>query len=366
MLQESFMKKLLAGALAVVAFCSCTRQSVKEQTRVITDHAGREIAVPHEITRIVITSPWPLPSYFCIFNSEAKKLVGIPPASMAAARYSLLPVVSPDILHASTSFLKGTEINSEELLKLNPDVVFYSSSNTAQYDQCSAAGIPAIGFEGSAPDGDVIATFEHRITLLGEVLGLGNKAKEIIDYAYAVHDEIESRIAAVSQREKPRALILYGYRNGKIETSGNNSFGQYWIDATGGENAAKEIQGFSEINMEQVYAWNPDIIYITNFTPYQPEDFYNNSIAGHDWSAVKAVREGKVYKFPLGMYRWFPPSSDTPLVLKWLATHHQPKLFSDIDMEAETKAYYKRFYGVELRDEDVAMIFAPAREAADY
>ena len=116
--------------------------------------------------------------------------------------------------------------------------------------------------------------------------------------------------------------------------------------------------------MEQIYEWDPDIIYITNFSPYQPEDLINNTIEGNDWSSVKAVKEGKVYKFPLGMYRWFPPASDTPLVLKWLATKNQPELFADIDMEQEVRDYYKRFYNVELTDEDIDQIFNPSSEAS--
>ena len=116
--------------------------------------------------------------------------------------------------------------------------------------------------------------------------------------------------------------------------------------------------------MEQVYEWDPDIILITNFSPYLPEDLYNNAIEGHDWSTVSAVNNGKVYKFPLGMYRWFPPCSDTPLVLKWLAKTIQPEKFADMDMDSEIKSYYKEFYGVELTDDDVQNIYTPASEAS--
>ena len=79
---------------------------------------------------------------------------------------------------------------------------------------------------------------------------------------------------------------------------------------------------------------------------------------------MKAVKEGKVYKFPLGMYRWFPPASDTPLVLRWLAQKNHPQLFADVDMEQEVRTYYERFYNVALSDEDITQIFNPAREAA--
>ena len=159
-------------------------------------------------------------------------------------------------------------------------------------------------------------------------------------------------------------LILFNYANGVIKTSGSNFFGEYWIEATGGVNVASELSGTPEINMEQIYEWNPDIIYITNFSPYQPEDLYNNTIEGHDWSTVKAVQEQKVYKYPLGMYRWFPPASDTPLVLKWMAQMNQPELFADVDMEEEVRAYYNEFYHVELTDEEIDQIFHPASEAS--
>ena len=32
------------------------------------------------------------------------------------------------------------------------------------------------------------------------------------------------------------------------------------------------------VNMEQIYKYNPDIIFVTNFTQAQPEDLYNNTI----------------------------------------------------------------------------------------
>ena len=64
------------------------------------------------------------------------------------------------------------------------------------------------------------------------------------------------------------------------------------------------------------------------------------------------------------MYRWFPPASDTPLVLKWLATKIQPEKFADIDMDQEIKDYYEKYYNVELTDEDLQEIYNPARAAA--
>lgn len=333
-------------------------------TRIVVDHTGREVEIPAEINRIVISSILPLPSVYCLFEGSAEKLVGIHPSSMAAAQNSILPKVVPDIVDVNTDFLQGDELNIEELLNLKPDVVFYSADNTADYEKLSAAGIPAIGFSTSKWDYNCVDTFENWVTLLGEVLQQQDKAAGIADYGHEVYDEIQSVFAEAGEIEKPRALILFNYGGGTIKTSGSNFFGEYWLESTGAINVAADLSGTPEINMEQIYEWNPDIIYITNFSSYLPEDLYNNTIEGDDWSSVKAVQEGHVYKFPLGMYRWFPPASDTPLVLKWLAQKNQPELFADINMEEEVRSYYERFYGVELTDEEVEQIFNPAREAA--
>ncbi len=333
-------------------------------TRTVVDHTGKEITIPAEINKIVISSLLPLPSVYSLFEGSTDKLVGIHPSSMAAAKNSILPKVVPDIVNVTTDFMKGDEMNIEELLKLKPDVVFYSANNTAEYDKLTAAGIPAVGFSTSNWNFNCVETFENWVKLLGEVLQQQDKAAGIAEYGHQIYDEVQAVFEQAGQIEKPRVLILFNYAGGVIKTSGSNFFGQYWIESTGGINVAADLKGTPEINMEQIYEWDPDIIYITNFSPYLPEDLYNNAIDGDDWSNVKAVREGKVYKFPLGMYRWFPPASDTPLVLKWLAQKNQPELFADIDMEAEVKAYYQRFYNVTLSDEDIHQIFNPAREAA--
>ena len=111
--------------------------------------------------------------------------------------------------------------------------------------------------------------------------------------------------------------------------------------------------------MEQIYAWNPSTIFITNFTAAQPEDLYTNAIGNYDWSAIDAVQNEKVYKMPLGMYRSYTPGADTPVTLLWFAKITYPELFEDIDIIQETKDYYKEVFGLELTDDQAASIFAP-------
>lgn len=362
---------ILAFVLSVFTGCGsgtagdADAEGDNTETRIVVDHTGAEVEIPAEIDRVVITSITPLPSVYCLYRGSTDGLVGLSPSAMAAAENSFLTSVYPELTDITTEFYTGDEINLEELMALEPDVVFYRSANTAEKEMYENAGIPAVGFSVSLADYNSVETYVGWIELLGQIYGDdGGKTAEMIELSRTVEADILERTATLADADKPRALILYQYDASTIKVSGSNFFGQYWLETTGAINVASELSGSPSVNMEQIYEWNPDMIFITNFSATNPEDLINNTIEGHDWSNVKAVQDGKVYKFPLGMYRWFPPSSDTPLALMWLAKQVQPELFADIDMDQEIKDYFIKYYQVELTDEDIQIIYNPAREAA--
>ncbi len=341
-------------------------EAIVAETRTIVDHLGNEVVIPAEINTIVTTSITPMPSVYCMFAGSAERLIGMSPSSKAAAENSLLAEIMPEICDVSTDFMTGGEVNVEELLAMNPDIVFVNASQEEEYNKLAAAGLTVIAVSTTEWGSDSVETFEGWITLLGEVLGEEDKAAGITEYGREVYNMIQERVATVEESERARIMFLYNYKNGTIKTSGNNHFGQYWAEASGAINVAQDHDARGlEINMEQIYEWDPDMIFITNFVPYLAEDLYNNAgCEGHDWSVVRAVQEENVYKCPLGVYRWYPPSSDTPLMLLWLAQTIYPELFEDIDLEQEMKEYYMNFYNIELTDEDIEKIFNPTREAA--
>ena len=359
---------ILAMIMSIFAGCGnqqAVEESSEEKTRIVVDHNGTEVELPENIERAVITSITPLPSVYCLYRGSTEGLVGLSPSSMAAAENSYLATVYPEIKDITTEFYSGDALNLEELMALEPDVVFYSASKPDEKEMYENAGIPAVAFSVSQAGFNSVETYVGWIELLAQIYGDdGGKTAEMIELSRDVEQEILDKTANLTEEEKPKVLILFNYGNGKIVTSGSNFFGQYWLDTVGGINVASELSGQAEINMEQIYEWNPDMIFITNFSAVNPEDIINNTIEGEDWSKVKAVQDGKVYKFPLGMYRWFPPSSDTPLALMWLAKQVQPELFAYIDMDQEIKDYFVKYYQVELTDEDVQTIYNPAREAA--
>ena len=300
-----------------------SEQEVSKDTITITDHADREVEVPAEINRIVVADIYPMASVLTVFLGSAKKLVGIDPVCMSAAESGLLGELFPEILDADTSFMNGADLNVESLLALEPDVVFCSAGNSELISTLENAQIPAVGISPSKWDYDILETYDQWTALLSQMFPENsNKSEEISAYSKEVYEQVQEMVKDIPQEEKKKVLFLFQYDDQQMVTSGKHFFGQFWCDAVGALNAAEEIEvdnSNAVINMEQVYQWNPDVIIITNFTPTQPEDLYHNAVGGDDWSTVKAVQDKQVYKMPLGTYRSYTPSADTPVTLYWMA-----------------------------------------------
>lgn len=364
------MKKSIFKTVSVLTVLACLMGCSKREaakapgTRTIVDHTGQEVTIPAEINRIVMGSILPLPSVYCMFTGSCEKLVGMHPSSLAAAQNSYLATVFPEIKNVDSSFVQNGAVNIEEVLKLKPDVVFYNANNPEERQIYESAGIPTVGFSVSLSDYNCVETYADWVDLLGKIFGDTGRADKIIKLGRQIEKNILAKTSQIAEEDKPRVLILFNYNDSGLIAGGDSWFSSYWIETAGGRNAAKEIKMQGKINMEQVYEWNPDMIFITNFSPRLAEDLLNNNIEGDDWSVVKAVKEGKVFKFPLGMYRWFPPASDTPLVLEWLAKTIQPEVFADLDMDKEITEYYKTYYGCNLNKDDLQAIYNPVRAAA--
>ena len=371
------MKKLVSLLLCVamllsLAACgapaapSAPADQPKADTITVTDHLDLQVEVPAKVERIAVCSIWPLPSVLSVFFNSAEKIVAMPEPSLTAAQNSLLGELYPEILDVNTSFMTGNEVNVEELMKLDPDVVFYSASLPALGEQLTQAGFSAVAVSVNKWDYNCIETLNNWIALLSEIFPENDKTALVEQHSNEIYNLIQERVSAVPEEERPSALFLYRYDDTELVTSGSKFFGQWWADASGAVNVGEEIDQDNAVtvNMEQIYSWNPDMVFLTNFTSAQPEDLYNNTVGNYDWSSISAVENQRVYKCPLGIYRSYTPGADTPVTLMWYAKTVYPELFEDINLTEEAKEYYRTVFGIELTDSQIESIFAPSSAAA--
>ena len=372
---KKFLSLLLAAimVLSLLASCATAPADTPDETptdevtsRFVTDDTGRQIEVPAQIDRIVIMSTMPLCSVYCMAGGDPDKIVGLTPDSKNAAVTSFLNRVA-DLSDVSTAFAQGETVNVEEIMNLAPDVVFYNTGAAADVEavaQLESLGIPCVGFTTAI--GSTIETVNVWATQVGQVLGTEMEAEAIVTYGKNVEKMVMERVAQIPENERRSAVILANYTAAGTITAAGATFGRYWLSTIGADNVAIDIeQKISPVSLEQLYEWDPEVIFLNSFSPFTAEEVMNSTaIPGHDWSGLTAVENGDLYKMPLGMYYWFPPCSDSPLALQWLAKHLYPELFADIDMDAEIKNYFETFYGVTLSGEDLNTLYNPPAESA--
>lgn len=334
-------------------------------TITITDQNDDTVTLPADVGRIVVCDILPLPSVLAVFFDSAEKIVGMSGESMSAAKNSLLSELYPEILKADTGFINGSEVNIEELSKLAPDVVFYNASSKELGAQLKNAGFNAVAVSVNKWGYNSIETLNNWIALLSRIFPESDKTGIVKEYSDKVYDMVQGRVKDLPDSERARVFFLFKYSQNSIMTSGKNFFGEWWANSIGAKNVAEELTADNavSVNMEQIYKWNPDIVFITNFTTAKPEDLYGDTVGSFDWSGVKAIQKKQAYKMPLGMYRSYTPGVDTPITLLWLAKTVYPERFSDVDIIKEVRDYYKTVFGVTLTDTQAQSIFTPATEA---
>ena len=345
-----------------------TQAEKKEETkdknkkvRTITDHAGNKVEVPEKVERIVIDQIPILSTYMAYHHGKAPYIVGYAGSLKQVISNTVLKDIAPELLDSQNTVQAQSDINIEEIMKLKPDVIFYNASNKEHYETLKKTGIPCVGFATVGTNGpaDPIDRYTQWLKLLEDVFGENGKTDDFIKAGQDIVKDVEERISKIDDSKKPTGVILWKYVEGVPMVAGKGVFGDFWLNRIGVKNLANETKGFAKVSIEQFYQWNPDILYLDGpgLLDITTKDVYGNSVEGINFSNMKAVKNKKVYNTKLGMWNWFTPNPDGPLVLAWLAKSTYPEEFKDYDLKAMIKDYYKIWYRYELNDEQVEDMF---------
>ena len=117
-----------------------------EGTHTIIDHGGNQVEVPNEITRVVIDQIPILSTYMAYFGGEAPYIVGYCGSFKQSISETVLKNIAPELLESSDTVYAQSDLNIEEIMKLDPDVILYNSGNAQHAEILKASGIPCVGF----------------------------------------------------------------------------------------------------------------------------------------------------------------------------------------------------------------------------
>ncbi|MCM1330795.1 MAG: ABC transporter substrate-binding protein [Ruminococcus sp.] len=334
----------------------------KSGTHIVIDHTGNEIEVPDNVTRVVIDQIPILSTYMSYFEGDAPYIVGYCGAFKDIITKTALKDIAPELMESSDTVYAQSDLNIEEIMKLEPDVILYNAANTAHKEIFESSGIPAVGFATSASEAagkaDIVDRYVQWLRLLEDVFGEDEKMDSFIGAGNEIISDVEARIAAIPESGRPSGIILTTYSDGVPTVAGGKFFGAYWLERLGVSNPAEAagLVAHAQVNIEQIYEWDTDILFLNGpgLLPYKTEDALNNTIEGLDLSALSAVKNGRVYDTTLGMWNWYTPNPDVPIIYAWLACKTYPDEFADYPLEDTIKDYYKQWYGYDVTDEDMA------------
>jgi iron complex transport system substrate-binding protein len=334
-----------ADSPSASASASAQTLSAVPATRQITDAAGRVVTIPASVNRV--SDPWPANNAMVLMLGGADKLV----ATTAQARNQpWLRKLYPRIDQVPAAFNAAGEVNMETLIGSRPDVILmaYGGTLPGWLDAAEAYRVPVV----MLPNGS-LEDLKTTVLMTGRVLG-HHESEAAAEYIRYFEDNIR-RITKVTSRllESERPKVLHTATPGILTVDGRQSVIDDWINVAGGVNAADVVGLGRPVAMEQVAAWNPDVI-IVGTAPNQQ----NRRAILDDprWSGIKAVREGKVFGNPSGAYLWDRHSAEAALQVLWAAKLLHPALFADLDLNQETKRFYARFFRHDLTDAELASI----------
>lgn len=289
------MKKIISVLLVAAILCSMVVLSVAAEsgsaTRIIVDCMDREVEIPETVESIVCVGVGAL-RYSC-YVGAADLVVGVEDYEVKPGMSRLYNYVNFDkFKELPVTGTNGVPFE-EEIINADPQVIVVSTYASLDPDELSVkTGIPVVMVPGSDTTLDEKAYVTIRI--LGELYHMEDRAAELTAYLEEIQKDLDARTASIPEEEKPSVYV------GGVSFKGHHGFEgteAYYgpfelIHANNLANTTDQTGAFN-IDVEQVLAWDPEVIFLDfNGMSLINEDYANNP---EFYEALTAVQEGRVY-----------------------------------------------------------------------
>ena len=309
----------------------------------ITDTLDRTIEFEKYPTRILIVgkAAFMLLDAAFLFPEAPERLIGYELRSQTG-----LDFIRTAFPQTSNLTVLDMDAGPEQIAPLNPDLVMMKSYLKEQLgDQVEQLGIKVVYLDLETPE-----KISRDIQTLGQVFGNKERADQLVQLYDIAASRITDVTATISEENKPSVLLLmYSDKGGEIAFSvpPMNYLQSLLVEMAGGKTVWKDspTEGWTVVTLEQIAAWNPDIIMVIDYKGKALEAV-NTLKQDANWQLFSAVQNGKLYAFPVDFQSWDQPDTRWTLGLTWMATKIQPELFSAIKMYNEIPAFYADFYNL--------------------
>ena len=276
------------------------------------------------------------PSDVLLLSVAPQKMVGLAGFNMASQGGKLFPAEQQALPTIGKIAGKGSTLSAEKIVALQPNLIIDVGNVTPNYiDQAkrtfAQTGVPYLLLDGR------LSTTPNTLRELGKWLGVEQLTEQQAQYA---EETLKSAVdfSAVLQQTAYLARSADG-----LQTGQKGSIHTEAMELVGLRNVVEgEHKGLTQVSMEQLLLWNPDII----LTQYA--EFFQTIKNNPQWSQLSAVKNQRVFFIPNQPFGWLdsPPSLNRLLGVRWLQYLLSNKPM--VDFVPEVQHFYKLFYHIEL------------------
>ena len=368
------MKKLLSILLTlsmVFAMATCALAEATPETRTVVDVWNREVEIPYEVNSIVCLGS--MGPRFAAYLDVVDMMVGAEDMDIEkmSVRFDYSPVYHEQLKTLpSVGPGGGSGENNgyaEAIIQAQPDVIIAGFNEDDCNELQAQTGIPVVSIRYRTK-GFIDEGFYRSMRVFAEVVGAQERCEEVLSYVDACKADLNDRTKDVPDEDKPRAYtgaVTFNGRHGFAFTYVNFpaftavnalNVADVLLEERTGEAAAEAAasgkayignDGF-EVDLEQIIAWDPDIIFLDPGNMDLVNDEYANNPGFFD--SLRAIQEGQVYTMP-STNAAGPNVTYLLLNAYYAGTILYPEQFADINLEEKAGEIMELMLGEDFFDQ---------------
>jgi len=311
----------------------------------VVDALGNTVQLSQAPQRIVVAGRgiFMVVDALYTFPQTKERLIAL--ASGGQITNGFLDLLDPTLGEKSTL---QSDAGPEQIAAANPDVVVLKSYMAEALGKPLAElDIPVVYVDFETPEG-----YQRDLSTLGQLFQDPARAQQVKDFYQSRVDRISAALDGLAEEKKPRVLLLYyNSRDGEVafNVPPTSWMQTMLVEMAGGRPVWTQAQlgnSWNKISFDQIAAWDADQIYVTAYFD-DTEQVVAQLQADAQWQELRAVQAGHLYAFPGDFYSWDQPDTRWVLGLTWLAVQLHPARLPDLDIMAETRAFYEQLYGLD-------------------
>lgn len=325
-----FRLVVLVALLLTVMFQTTSHllaQNVPKGSRIVTDQTGRKVVLPEEVNRIVVTFPFQIPVIYALGARE--NLVGV---DIRTPGYESYKRLDPTLQKLPTVGILGGSFNSEELLRLRPDVVLCGPQDVPHMEKLNLAAVATSPWEGKP---------EESMVIVGKAIKREKRADQLVADFKRIVDMAKSKTTDIPKSFRKKVYAVVG---NPLTTYGGDQYFSQMVATAGGVNTAEALKGSqAKVSKEQIIEWNPDIMVVIAWGAEMSN--LKDILADPALKETNAVRNRRIFSDPGYYSRWVHPDITSCLGVLWMATIMYPERFADVDMYKIADEFDRKYFG---------------------